>query len=992
ERAGISPRSLSEIERGGPHQPRRDTVALLAGALGLDESERAALEQARQRQAAPALRGGDDNAPRPPIPLEAGPPPRSNLPLALSSFIGREHEQAEVRALLEAARLVTLTGTGGVGKTRLALAVAAELAEGFANGVWLVELAALADPALVSHAVARAVGLREEPGRAVQDTLAASLRPRHLLLVLDNCEHLLPACAELADTLLHVCPQLQILTTSREGMHIAGESLYRVPSLSLPVPELHPTPASLYMSEAARLFIERAMAVRPDFAVTDTNAAILASVCHRLDGIPLAMELAAARARSLTLEEIHTRLNHGFALLTGGNRMALPRQQTLRATIDWSYALLTEPERLLLHRLSVFAGGWTVETAEQVCADEEAEEDFSLPNRKGKIAPAEILDLLTSLVDKSLGVAELHTERTRYRMLETVRQYGAEKLRESGEEAEYKRRHCVWCLTLAEAAAPKLTGPEQGEWLQRLEREYDNLQAALFWSLQIAEGRDADPQPSAHRQIPLRLCAALGQFWRMRGHLEGGRSGCEAALKTEEAQERTVALAQTWGQAGALADLQGDFHAARTYFAQGLEIFQEIGDRKGIAISLGNMGSVAHGQGDYTVARAYFEQSLELCREVGDRKGIANALGNLGIVASNQNDYVSARAYFAQSLELCRELGNRSGIAQMLGNMGVAANRQGDYAAARDYFEQSQEIKRELGDRQGLAYGFINLGVIANDQSDYAAARAYYEQSLETFQEIGDRKGIAYVLGNLGVVANYQGDYPTARDYQERSLEIKREVGDRMGIAHALGNLGIIANNQSDYASARAYFEQSLELCREIGDQSSIAIGLGGLGQVAFDQGDYVSAQTYEEQSLDIYKTIGHRSGIAHALGNLGRVANARCDYTAARAYCTESLTIIREMGLGRDAVYSLEYLAGALLEQGEAQKAMRLWGAAHALRQSIHLPRPPNERVQYDRQVNQARSVVGHDVFDAAWEEGQGMPWELAIEYALEGQEITAG
>jgi predicted ATPase len=427
-----------------------------------------------------------------------------NLPRQLTSFIGREREMGEVKEFLATTRLLTLTGSGGCGKTRLALQVAADLLEAYADGVWLVELAALADPTLVPQTVASALGVREQPVRPLTETLVDYLQPKVLLLILDNCEHLLTASAQLANALLRSCPRLRMLASSRQGLGIAGERTYRVPSLSLPQPRPLPPVERLTDYEAVRLFVERAVFTQPSFAITDQNAPAVAQVCERLDGIPLAIELAAARVKALPVEKLNERLDDMFRLLTGGSRTALPRQQTLRALIDWSYDLLSEPERALLRRLSAFAGGWTLEAAEAVGVGEGVEE-------------WEVLDLLTSLVEKSLVLYEEREGEGRYRLLETVRQYARDRLLESEEGEAVRTRHLEFFLHWA----------EQGPGLERLETEHDNLRAALAWS-------------GAQRQgdVGLRLGGAMGGFWHVRGYWTEGRERLAGVLALLGAEAR----------------------------------------------------------------------------------------------------------------------------------------------------------------------------------------------------------------------------------------------------------------------------------------------------------------------------------------------------------------------------------------------------------------------------------------------------------------------
>jgi non-specific serine/threonine protein kinase len=652
----------------------------------------------------------------------------NNLPQQLTSFIGREKEMAEVKQLLCATRLLTLSGSGGCGKTRLAIHVAADLLESYPDGVWLVELAALSDSALVPQTVATVLGLREEPGKSLLQTLAQHLKSWHSLLVLDNAEHLLAACAQLADALLRHCPQVVVLVSSREPLGIGGEQTYRVPSLSAPDPKRDATPEGLAHYESARLFIERAQSQLPQFTVTDQNASALAAVCSRLDGIPLALELAAARMRLLSVEEVSQRLDHRFRLLTGGSRTALPRQQTLRSLIDWSYDLLSDSEKSHFRRLSVFAGGWTLELAEQVCVEEGVED-------------GDVLDLLTSLVDKSLASAEERNAQTRYRMLETVREYASDRLRELGEEVLWQRRHLACFLALAEEAEPQLTGPEQRAWLNRLETEHDNLRSALAWSSSAGDATDG-----------LRLAGALWRFWEVHGYLGEGRTWLSGLLAPGLGGPTTLRANALHGT-GVLAWHQGDYPAARALLEESLKLKRELEDHRGIASSLSTLGSVARYQGDYQTARALLEESLAIRRRQCDRWGIAASLTNLGVVATDQGDYRAARALHQESLAHFRDLGDRRNIAASLTNLGDVAYHEGDYPIARALHEESAAIFRDLGDRPALATSLSNLGDVACTQCDYNSARAFHEESLEIQRAQGDRARIAPALEGLAKVA-----------------------------------------------------------------------------------------------------------------------------------------------------------------------------------------------------------------------------------------------
>jgi predicted ATPase/class 3 adenylate cyclase/tetratricopeptide (TPR) repeat protein len=744
----------------------------------------------------------------------------TNLPRQMTSFIGREQEVEQVKRLLSASPLLTLLGTGGAGKTRLALQVGAEVLENYKDGVWLVELAVLTEPALVTQTVAMALGLREEPGRSLLQTVQDYLRDRRLLLILDNCEHLLAACAQLAGALLKTCPHLTLLATSRAPLGIAGERSWRVPSLLTPEPTALPleekdVAAALMDYDACRLFVDRALLQRQEFVVTRGNAPALVSVCHRLDGIPLAIELAAARVRSLSVEEINARLDNRFRLLTGGNRMALPRQQTLRAAIDWSYDLLTSQERLLLARLSVFAGGWTLAAAEQVAVGESASGEG--------IEDWEVLDLLTSLVDKSLVVAEASEGTTRYRLLETVRQYAHDRLVASQENHAVRERHCDTFLALAEEVRPKLHGSEQARWLGVLEEEHDNLRQALTWCGEEVEGGEKG----------LRLGAALQMFWRTRGHVSEGRERLRAVLSHAGGQEPARARAEALSGAGGLAEMQGDYASARSLHQESLGIARELEDKSGIANSLSNLGNAAFYQGDYASARSLYEESLGIRRELGDKRGVAASLANLGNAALHQGDYASARSLHEESLGINRELGDKRGIAHSLGSLGGVVLQQGDYASARSLYQESLGIHRELGQKRGIAITLNNLGGVTFQQGDYVLARSLYEESLGIARQLGDKWSIAYSLDNLGEVAFHQGSYTAARSLHEESLGIRRELGDKRGIAITLNNLGGVALQQGEYASARSLYQESLGIHREVGDKRGAAYSLEAFAYLA---------------------------------------------------------------------------------------------------------------------------------------------------------------
>jgi predicted ATPase/class 3 adenylate cyclase len=658
----------------------------------------------------------------------------NNLPRQLSSFIGREAAIAEVESLLGGNRLLTLTGTGGCGKTRLGLQVAADVLERFPDGAWFVELASLSDPGLVPQAAAMALGLAEERDRPITRTLVEYLKGKDLLLLLDNCEHVLASCARLVAALVGECQGVTVLATSREALGIAGEQACHVRSLSVPAPGQAVAALDLSRFESVQLFVDRARLVRPEFELGPHNASALASLCRHLDGIPLAIELAAARVRSLSVEEIDGRLDQRFRLLTGGSRTALPRQQTLRSLIDWSYDLLREPERLLLQRLAVFAGGWTITAATDVCAGDAVTDD-------------EILDLLTSLCDKSLAVVETVEQHSRYRMLESVRQYARDRLAESGDAASVRKRHRDHFLALAEATQAKLVGAEQAVWLRRLEEEHENLRASLDGSLPAGEAGEG-----------LRFCGALYRFWLTRGYLSEGRQWCTRMLGKPAARPPTRERATALNAAGNLAYYQGDYDAARALHEESLAIMRDVGDREGVAGALNGLGNIALDHGDYVAARALYEECLALKRELSDRRGIATALNNLGNVACEQCDFASARTLFEECLAIMRELGNRGGVADLLHNLGSVALHQGDCGAAQALHEQSLAIVRELGDQGGIANSLETLGTVAHEQGDYETAGRLHAESLTIRRTLGERRNIAYSLEGVAEVAAVLGD------------------------------------------------------------------------------------------------------------------------------------------------------------------------------------------------------------------------------------------
>jgi len=615
---------------------------------------------------------------------------RHNLPAIRTSFIGREHELVEIKRALAMTRLLTLTGAGGSGKTRLALEVARELVGAYRDGVWLVQLAGLSEGELVPQAVAGVLGIRERPGQPLTDTLAESLRGKEMLLMLDNCEHLVGAAARLVDVLLDSYSGLRVLATSREPLGVAGEAVWPVSPLSVPNPRRSPTVMELKDSESARLFVERAHQRNPTFALEPHNARPVAEICRRLDGIPLAIELAAARV-GLSVEQISERLGDSLKLLTGGNRTATPRHRTLRGTLDWSHELLSEGEKRLFRRLSVFAGGWALGAAETVGAGDGVEAE-------------DVLDLLTGLVNKSLVVAEATGEGgVRYRMLEPIRQYAREKLEGSEEVEAVRRGHALWFLTFAEEAEPELGREHQGAWLERLETEHDNLRAALECFLEQEETEPA-----------LRLCGALGDFWHMRGYLSEGQRSLEAALKGGEgpATARLKALVR----AARIAWELGDYETTTVLGEECLALSQELGDKANKAEVFYILGLTALVRIELELASDDFNEAAALQRELGDTVGLARTVQGLGIVEIGQRDFGRAEELHEESLALAREAGDDFGIMFALGLGALAALHQDEHGQVKTLCAEGLEVSRLAGLTHGIIFHLQISAVSAGAQ------------------------------------------------------------------------------------------------------------------------------------------------------------------------------------------------------------------------------------------------------------------------------------
>ena len=729
----------------------------------------------------------------------------NNLPIQATPFVGREQEVAAVRKQLlrPEVRVLTLTGPGGTGKTRLSLQVAADLIDHFEDGVFFVPLAPTNDPTMVVAMIAQALGLQEAEGRPLLDILKDYLRDKHPLLVLDNFEQVLDA-APLVTDLLQAAPGLKVLVTSRAVLHLYGGHDFPVPPLALPDRERLPPLDRMTQYEAVRLFVERARAVRPDFAVTNDNAPAVAEICHRLDGLPLAIELAAARIRLLPPEAMLARMERRLPLLTSGARDLPARQQTLRGAIAWGYDLLDEDEQVLFRRLAVFAGGCTLEAAEAVCGAPDSDREDAPPARSYDV---DVLDLVASLVDKSLlRQEEAEGGEPRFSMLGTIREFALERLEESGEAAALRDHHAEHYLELVVEAELKIRGPEQATWLGRLDRERDNLRAALAWFRERGEAEAAQ-----------QMASGLWWLWYLRSLFSEGRGWLEEALAMGDPASRTPARAWATFSAGTLAYFQSDFQTAGARIEESEAMFEELGDRGGLAFSRIFRGQVAYSRADPNGARALHEAGLATAREADDPWSCGLALFFLANAAFSAGELPRARTLAEDSLAAFRQTGDPTGSSLPLAILGRLALQEGDYATARAQLAESLTMRRASGDKWGLANILNGVGDVARSEGDLDGARVAYEESLELFQETASRANIPSVLHNLALVAHGRGESTRATELFGEAMTQFRELGDQRGIAECLAGLAGVAAAEGSATRAARLFGAAEALLESIG-------------------------------------------------------------------------------------------------------------------------------------------------------------------------------
>ncbi|MBK9207350.1 MAG: tetratricopeptide repeat protein [Anaerolineales bacterium] len=856
----------------------------------------------------------------------------NNLPAQLTSFIGREKEIAEVKEELNSHRLVTLVGPGGTGKSRLSLQLAADVLDAYPHGVWFIELASLSDPELVPQTILSAMSVSEQKGKTAQETLEEYLRAKNLLLILDNCEHLIEACAKISQAILKSVPNVKILASSRESLGVSREVSWHVPSLSAPNPKNLPEFNQLTQYESVRLFIDRVLLVSPRFAVTKENASAIAQVCYRLDGIPLALELAAARAKSMSVEQIMSRLDDRFRLLTGGSRTALPRQQTLRALIDWSYDLLTDLEKLLLRRLAVFSGGWTLELAEQICGDE-------------KLDALDILDMLGHLVDKSLVAVEEENGNTRYRILETIRQYAREKLFESGDGVEMRNRHCKAFVKLVEQVEPELFKNNGETWLRRLDAEQENIRAALWWAVEIGDGNCA-----------MRICNALNFYWLHRGLASEAVNYLNEVVLLVEKDE---ILCRTAGYGLLLAlkiELMGGVKLnfltepfAMEICHKATRLLQELNFPAGSWHAFGLLTGLFMTGNNPKAAEENAVKLLDGARAAGNEADVAWALSALADLNMNNGNLEKCDEMDSQARDIFFKLGYDRFALQHSGALSYRDLSRGNLVRAQKNFEANLYAYRELMDEPRAKYTLWHLADIAILQGEYDLAKKYYQEANDYSSKSGNQaQENIYIQVHDGWLALITGELEKSRQTYEALFKALKEMQWDEFAGFTMGRYGLVLFHSGQIEEARNYFEKSIAQMEKVGGQNNTGVSWYGLAEVERVAGNFPAATRHYQRSLFLRNKLQEYIHFSEIFDNLAKL----------------------------------------FLLQNDFVQSARWFGCSDALRKKFGIVIPPVDRPDYDKHIELLKSKMSTEEFESAWEEGAKIHMNAAVALALQGYE----
>jgi predicted ATPase/class 3 adenylate cyclase/DNA-binding CsgD family transcriptional regulator len=871
------------------------------------------------------------------------PSPRSldtvpnNLPVQLTSFVGRREEIGEVRRLLRDARMLTLTGTGGCGKTRLALQVAADVLEDFPDGVCVADLSSTTDPGLAAKAVASALRLRHEQARALVDILADHVGTQRVLLILDNCEHIVSSCAEIAEALLKACPSLVIMTTSREPLGVPGETPWQVPSLTLPDEKDPPRIEALTTYDAVALFVERALKARPNFRVTNDNAPAVAEVCHRLDGIPLAIELAAARARVLTPKQIADGLHDRFHLLTGGSRVAVPRQQTLQASVDWSYDLLGEAEKTVFRRISVFAGGCTLDAAEAVCAGDGIESN-------------EVLDVLSHLVDRSLVFVEEEGEESRYRLLQTIRDYARDRLIESGEEASVRARHRDTYLDITETGSRAAYGRMDAAFA-RFETEHDNLRAALEWCKQQSDD-----------EALVRMAGALILFWMLRWHSDEGRRWTNEALSRTVGQ-RTEARARTLNGLGYLELGQWNVFPVPALANEALAIYRELGDRSGEATSLHLLGTMAVYMGQHATGRPQLKEAEAIAKETLD-----------GEEGEDPTSFRRAVAHWV--------------LAASLESQGYSYvyTEDPDPDAAAVALDEAISVARSARAEDIARRALLWRGMAEQMRGEYRRAQPWLEQALDSAREGRSTVMYGWALSQLGTVLLWQGEHERARSCLEESISLLSGTGlDHMNVWQRM-SLAVILLREGDIEGALAPFKSEAAAAASLpipGNRPSV---LPWLAWVEIEAGELDAAREHLLEASNLIPE-GMSPTLAYIRGMEADIAFREGALDRAEELAHVAIATAARFGVTSSVAQNLEHLAMVAMSLESYEEAARLFAAASATFERTGFVPGKLELDRHAAAIGRLREALGLRAFEAAWAEGAAMSLQEAVAYAQRGR-----